>query len=350
MRTPSCLCLLHHWRNTILKFLCHNRRKRVIFPLKHADSFFQMWPLFKHQHTPSSRLATTSVELAAKVTSVSADPCGGKEGSCHSPQCSDTFWEDSLFRPQCPPKSLFGRGFLQLHCIKANKESYRVSLLRTKCLLEGPRASEMPRLHPTLFRNQQTNRLAYDTHRLATVLSSIEKGWSRSSYDICSSTCIMAITTDRAVWFVMWLRGRVQLFETLAGKTLSDITWWSSESEREEGDGCLSWILTRHVSICLILTQSLLTPIILPLYLGDSFWNEPPCYRVTGFTFSVELMELNLMTVYQKCILYSEQVFIHIHVVGSPSWESHSVDGEHWKLTGETENCFWVILFSFQYC
>lgn len=147
--------------------------KESFFSSQARRLLFQMWPLFKHQHTPSSRLATASVELAAKVTSVSADPCWGKEGSCHSPQCPDTFWEDSLFWPQYPPKSLFCRGFLQLHCIKANKESYRVCLLRTKCLLEGPRASETRRLQPTPFPNQQTNRLAYNTHGLATVLSPI---------------------------------------------------------------------------------------------------------------------------------------------------------------------------------
>lgn len=67
--------------------------------------------------------------------------------------------------------------------------------------------------------------------------------------------------------------------------------------EREGGKRELPLVdRAQHVSICIILTRSLFGSIIL-LFLRNSFWNEALCSRVTGFTFGVELMELNTMAV-----------------------------------------------------
>lgn len=100
------------------------------------------------------------------------------------------------------------------------------------------------------------------------------------------------------------------------GRPIRDVSWkdtqWyhmmnelvrSSERERgrerksgemEKRERWLSWIRPQ-LSICIILTRSLLSSIKVLLYLWDSVRNEAPCSRVTGFTFSVELMEPNIM-------------------------------------------------------
>lgn len=77
--------------------------------------------------------------------------------------------------------------------------------------------------------------------------------WKRLVYGpamIYSPACIMSITTDRAVWFVMWLGGRVGLLETQAGKTLSDITWWTSMALRY-GEGKRGLPLIDHNQACI---------------------------------------------------------------------------------------------------
>ncbi len=71
MRTcslPDIAASAFHWKVTsTIKYLCHNGRKRTFFFLPSTLAlFFQLWPLFKHQHTLSS--AAISVELAAKIT------------------------------------------------------------------------------------------------------------------------------------------------------------------------------------------------------------------------------------------------------------------------------------------
>ena len=148
----------------------------------------------------------------------------------------------------------------------------------------------------------------------------------------------MSITTDSAVWFVMWLGSRVVLLETSAGKTLSDITWWMNgtvlrEREREWGrggkralplmdptPGDINMHYTDQISIRLCNSP--------PVLMGWLFETKPACSRVTGFSLSVELMQLNIrVDEWTSCI----QVTSWTVRLGSLPLESHSVNGDNLK-------------------
>lgn len=66
------------------------------------------------------------------------------------------------------------------------------------------------------------------------------------------------------------------------------------------------------------------------LYARDRFWNEALFNRVTGFTFNMELMELNIMTI------------LRVYLQGMLD---HFMDGEDLELTHRSL----AYTFSFQY-
>lgn len=165
--------------------------------------------------------------------------------------------------------------------------------------------------------------------------------WKRLVYDpamMYSSTCTMSITTDRAVWFVMWLGGRVGLLETLAGKTLGNITWWINwyGPQREGGregakrglplmdpnPACINMYYIDRIAIKFHYTSTVLTGQLLKwTTVLQGHWFHLQC-GANGAEYHGSVKSIS-------CI---QGRFLTIHA-GSPPWESHFMNGEDLKPT-----------------
>lgn len=124
------------------------------------------------------------------------------------------------------------------------------------------------------------------------VASLWEKATLWFSYDV-QLLMLCVHYTDWTLWFVMWLGGKVVPLETLAGKAWW-IGWLIRPRGRNKSQGCLLCIPAEQVSI--FITWILIRSINLHYtYSPAPTGQRLKSCRIVCFTFSGELMDLNIM-------------------------------------------------------